>query len=121
MMNWLRELSRQRKSWLLKEWFRVCCSDDGVELDVIPPQGEAWRASIRWSEIQKVCIRAEDLELTEIHLLDPTGRYVIPVHASGACELWDELRRRKIIGREFVTLAIAVEKGIHCWTLDATI
>src|SRR6266852_3865874 len=44
----------------LREWFRVRVSDLGIHLDVSPPNRAAWQADIPWSEIVRVCYKAED-------------------------------------------------------------
>ena len=102
--------------------YHVHCDEDGVRLDVAPPVGQPWQASIRWSSITRVCVKVEDLWIKDLHVYssDHTERYTIPSQADGAAAIWSELERRGLIGSDFVALAMSAEKGVHCWPPDVT-
>jgi hypothetical protein len=101
----------------------VGCGDDGVRLDIVSRDGIAWRASFKWTSITRVCFEAKNLWISDIyiHTSDRIGCYAIPSDAEGADELWRTLEKRGLIDSAFAKLALAAEKGVHCYPLNTNL
>jgi hypothetical protein len=102
----------------LREWFRVRVSDLGIHLDVSPPNRAAWQANIAWSEIVRVCYKAEDGLISDGWYFFTKHRpesYVVPVEADGGQAVLDELLKRKLFDAELATRAACAVNESFCW------
>jgi hypothetical protein len=102
----------------ISTWFNVEFDDDRVSLDVRPPGGEAWTQGFRWADVERVCFKAEGLDLSDgIYVftsLRPES-FVIPTDATGGPELWAEIIRRGHFDATLAISAACADTGTFCW------
>ena len=118
LLNRLRRFRARRRPGPLDQWFHVRFDDDGVELDVEPPGGEAWSARFPWSSIERIVFKAEDLRTSDgIYVftsLRPES-FVVPTEADGGGALWAEILRRRLFDVELTIEASASMEGTFVW------
>jgi hypothetical protein len=102
----------------LRDWYHVRLSDSGIGLEVSPPGREAWQAEILWSDIVRVCFKAEDGLLSDGWYFFTRHRpesYAVPVEADGGEALLDELLKRKLFDAELAIRAASAIDEVFCW------
>ena len=101
----------------LKEWFKVAIDELGFSLDVRPPGGEPWTARILWSDVVRVCLKPEGLELSDgiyVFVRQRPESYVIPTEAEGGSELLFALADHGLFKHELIVEAMT-GSGLYCW------
>jgi hypothetical protein len=102
----------------VRDWFRVRVGESGIRLEVSPPDREAWEAEIRWSDIVRVCFKAEGGLLSDGWYFFTRHRpesYAVPVEADGGDVLLDELLKRKLFDAELAIRAACAIDEVFCW------
>src|SRR5437870_3385472 len=102
----------------LADWFHVSFDTRRIRLDVAPPGNAAWQEEFLWSEIVRVCFKAEDLSLSDGIYVFTTRRpesYVIPTEADGGPEFFDEILRRNLFNPTLALQALLADTGLFCW------
>jgi len=116
--KWLTSRWKRHATDPLSSWFLVRWDDTAVHVDVRPPGGDAWRASIQWEAITRVCFKAESYILSDgiyVFTRERAESYAIPMDAGGGHEFWDELLRRGLFDPELATRAMTAVDGVFCW------
>lgn len=104
------------------DWFFVEFDSSVVRLDVRPPGGAAWKAGFSWSDIQRVCFKAEDhLASDGIYVFTRVRpeSFAIPIEARGGQELWNEMIRRRLFDPELAIKAASAVGTLSCWPPDS--
>jgi hypothetical protein len=98
-------------------WFHVTSNDKGVNLDVAPPDKAAWKKSIPWTSVIRVCFKPGYPASDGIYIFtrERPESYAIPMDGSGGPQLWDELIRRNLFGAEQAIKAASATEGVLCW------
>ena len=102
----------------VSEWFTVQWDDDGVKLDVRPPGRRPWTAELGWSDIERVCLKAEDQTCSDGLYIFTSLRpesWVVPTEAKGGLAFLDELFKRKLFDAELAIQASSATEGLFCW------
>ena len=102
----------------LREWYHVRLSDSGISLDVSPPGRAAWQADILWSDIVRVCFKAEGGLQSDGWYVFTRNRpesYAVPVEADGGGALLDEFLNRKLFDAELAIRAASAIDELFCW------
>jgi len=102
----------------LREWYKVRLSDSGIRLEVSPPGRAAWQADILWSDIVRVCFKAEDFLQSDGWCVFTKHRpesYAVPVEADGGEALLGEFLTRKLFDAELAIRAASASDGLFCW------
>jgi hypothetical protein len=102
----------------LHEWYHVRLSDSGIHLEVSPPERAAWQADILWSDIVRVCFKAEGGLQSDGWYIFTRHRpesYAVPVEADGGEALLDELLKRKLFDAELAIRAASAIDELFCW------
>lgn len=118
MLRWLRSLTNRKSVPPLSEWFHVAWDSRSVNLDVHPPDSQQWRASFEWSDVTRVCFKAEDPWMSDGIYVFVSGRaesYAIPIEADGGARFWDEILNRGLFDSDLATDAIRAVEGVFCW------
>jgi hypothetical protein len=92
--------------------------DSGIRLEVSLPGRVPWQADIVWSNIVRVCYKAEDLGLSDgwyIFTRQRSESYAVPVEADGGEKLLDEFLKRKLFDAELAIRAASVIDELFCW------
>jgi hypothetical protein len=93
-------------------WFHVTFDEHGFTRRAQPLGAEAWADTVRWDEIERVCLQMEGLFGSDALYVFARGReasYAVPMEAEGAHELLDELIRRKLFEAELAITAASSE------------
>ncbi len=101
----------------LREWYFVRFDDSAIALQVNPPDGAAWEATIDWERIIRVCFKTGDwLESDEIYIFtdERPESYVIPTEAEGGQALWSKILARKLFDAELAIEAAATTNELFC-------
>jgi HEAT repeat protein len=83
----------------LREWYFVRFDDCAIALQVNPPDGTLWEATIPWERIIRICFKTGDwFESDEIYIFtdERSESYLIPTEAEDGKALWDEILERKL-------------------------
>ena len=98
-------------------WFHVTFNDKEVALDVAPPGKTAWKESIPWTSVIRVCFKPEFPESDGIYIFtrERPESYAIPMEGSGAPKLWDELVHRGLFSAKLAIKAASATEGVLCW------
>jgi hypothetical protein len=118
MPKWLRSWWKRQEPAPLSSWFLVRWDDANVHVDVRPPGRDAWRVSIPWEAITRVCFKAESYSLSDgiyVFTRERAESYAIPMDAGGGHEFWNELVRRRLFDAELAVRAMAAVDGVFCW------
>ena len=102
----------------LDEWFFVQFDDIEFTMEGHPPGGEAWKVSINWADIIRICFKPGDLfDQDEIYIFTKhrPESYVIPTEASGALKLWSEIIQRELFDAQLAIEAATKGEGLYCW------
>jgi hypothetical protein len=109
---------RRRKAPGLAEWFHVRWDTVAVHIDVSPPGRDSWSASFGWSSISRVCLKAEDMWVSDAVYVFTSQRpesYVIPTEADGGQGFWDEVLTRGLFDPDLAIKAVRASEGLYCW------
>lgn len=107
----------------LREWYFVSFDDSAIALQVNPPDGVAWKETIQWERIIRVCFKAGDWsESDEIYIFtdERAESYVIPTEADGGQALWCEILNRMLFDAEIAIEAATATNEIFCSPLKST-
>jgi hypothetical protein len=98
-------------------WFHVTFNDKEVTLDVAAPGKTAWKKSIPWTSIIRVCFKPEFPTSDGIYIFtrERPESYAIPMEGSGGPQLWDELIRRNLFSADLAIKAASSTEGVLCW------
>jgi len=106
----------------LSEWFSVAFDAETVSLSARPPGRKPWTQGFRWTDIERVCFKAEGLEASDgVYIftrLRPES-FVIPTEARGGSEFWAEVIRRGHFDPELAISAASSVSGTFCWPPEA--
>jgi len=100
------------------DWFRVICGDEAIQLDVRPPGGEAWDATIPVETVTRVCLELGDFLASDTIYLFVAGRaasYMIPTDCVGGAELSGYLVSQNLVNGEEWIAAMTSSEGLRCW------
>jgi hypothetical protein len=103
----------------VRHWFFVSFDDQSIDLRV--ESEHPWRATLRFDEIHRVCIKMEPgswLGVSHGLYIWVRGRensYAIPMDADASPALLKELTRRGLIPAELVIQAMGSSEGVFCW------
>lgn len=110
---------RRRPVLSLDKWFLVRFDDERVTLSARPPDGPPWEQSFKWSEVTRVCYKAEGALASDGVYVFTTQRpesFVIPVEAAGGAECWAEIVRRGLFPSSLaIKVASSSEEQLKCW------
>jgi hypothetical protein len=118
-LNKLTSLFKIHPSPDVSEWFTVQWDDKSVSLDARPPSRKPWTANFKWSDIQRVCFKAEDITCSDgicVFTSDRPESWVIPTEAKGGQDFLNELIERELFDAELLIKASCATEGIFCWT-----
>ena len=114
----LKSLFKGRPLPAVSDWFMVRWDENTVFLDVRPPSRKPWTAQFRWNDVERVCLKVEDLTCSDgIYVftsLRPES-WVIPTEAAGGLGFLDELIKRELFDAELAIKAAAATEGLFCW------
>ena len=102
----------------LDKWFAVEFDEETVRMDASPPGRKAWHQEFRWSDIERVCFKAEDLGMSDgIYVFTKTRpeSYVIPTEAKGGAQFWGEIIAKGLFDAELAVEAASATEGFFCW------
>ena len=102
----------------LDEWFFVTFDGERVSIRAEPPGKEAWSSEFTWRSVERVCFKAEGLDVSDGIYVFTSARpesYAIPIEAKGGAEFWDEILRRKLFDAELAIEAASATSGVFCW------
>ncbi len=102
----------------LDNWFAVKCGEEVIRIDASPPGGESWHQELRWVDIERVCFKAEGLDVSDglyIFTKIRPESYVIPLDAKGGDRLWAELIDKELFDADLAIEAASATEGIFCW------
>ena len=124
-MKWLKDLflppaaaPAATPNSLSLEWFQVRFDETLITLEVSPPNRPAWDAQIEWRRIIRICFKAGGWDNNdEVYLFtdERPESYLIPLIASGADALWDEIIRRGVFDAELAIKAASSIDKLFCW------
>lgn len=88
-----------------------------MDLEASPSGKEPWKASVRWTQITKVCFRASDLYSPDvIRIYIEEGKYFdIPMDAVGGFDLWDALIEKGLFDEDTASDLRFAENETRCW------
>ena|SRR5271157_4680136 len=120
----IRDLITGRMSQPVSAWFTVDFDESAVWLSARPPGRKPWAQSFRWSDIERVCFKAEGTSTSDtIYVftrLRPE-RFAVPTEAHGGAELWAEIIRRGHFGAELAFKAASSPSGAFWWPSEPTL
>jgi hypothetical protein len=98
-------------------WFHVTFDDKEVTLDVAPPGKAAWKKTIPWTSVIRVCFKPGYPASDGIYIFtrERPESYAIPMDGSGGPKLWDELIRRDLFSANLAIKAASATEGLLCW------
>jgi hypothetical protein len=103
----------------LESWLRIAFDDDGVRIAAAPPGGEAWEASFRWDEIERVCFEAVaelwERDTVYVFTRQRPESFVIPADIEEGQAVWQEIIRRGHFDAELAIKAVLEGPGLYCW------
>jgi hypothetical protein len=103
----------------LSEWFRVSFHDKEILLDVRPPGRTPWEAEVRWDKIIRIAFKTAEsfMDCDEIYIFtsERPESYLIPMEASGALELWNEMIKRGLFSAELAVKAASTCGRLFVW------
>lgn len=105
----------------LDQWYEVKFDDETVFLKAEPPGCEAWSQCFLWSEVERICFKAEGLEASDGIYVFTSQRpesFVIPTEAKGGAEFWSEVLDRGLFDAELAVRAASAVSGTFCWPDD---
>lgn len=101
------------------DWYTIEILDDGIRLDVRPPDRDAWEERILFKDVERVCYEAGDFLMSDTIYIFVRGRehsYAIPTEGEGGPELWGALVKAGLFdGRLAIEAATAEAGTILCW------
>lgn len=105
----------------LREWYSINFDNSAIALQVNPPDGVAWEATILWERIIQICFKTGDwFESDEIYIFtdERSESYLIPTEAQGGQELWYEILERKLFDPTLALEAATKTKELFCFSLE---
>jgi len=104
---------------LLASWFTVTFDERRVTILGGPPGVLPSEQSFHWSEVRRVCFKAEATVQSDEIFVFVSGRaqaYVIPTECAGGIEFWAELVGRGLFPQHLALMAAAAPDGTTlCW------
>lgn len=102
----------------LREWYSVCFDDSAIALQVNPPNGIAWKETIQWERIIRVCFQTGDWSESDVIYLFTDERpesYVIPTEAEGGQALWYKILEQELFDAELAIAAATTTNELFCF------
>ncbi len=102
----------------LDQWYEVKVDDEGVYISAEPHGRKPWSQQFRWDEVERVCFKAEGVDLSDGIYVFTSRRpesFVIPTEAKGGLEFWSEIIDRELFDAELAIEAASASSGIFCW------
>ena len=102
----------------VNEWFKVNFDDDVVKMQICPSGKPERNQKFRWTDVIRVCFKAEGLELSDAIYIFTNERpesYVIPMEAEGGGEFWNRILLKGLFDAELAIEAATSLDGLFCW------
>lgn len=118
LFRFIRDLLTGRMNRPLSEWFTVEFDSDLVRVAADPPGRKPWSEQFSWSDIERICFKAEDFTTSDgIYVftrLRPES-FAIPVEARGGQDFWSEIINRGLFDAELAIQAASSPSGTFWW------
>ena len=103
----------------IKEWFHVTFDDELINVNIEVPGKWEQKASIIWSEINRICFETGDFMSSDeiyIFISSRPESYLIPTEADGGADLWGEIIEHGLFDAELaIKAATSPEDSLFCW------
>lgn len=123
LLRFIRDVATGRTGRPVSEWFAVEFDSEVVRVAAEPPGRKPWSQQFRWSDIERICFKAEGLTTSDgIYVftrLRPES-FAIPIEARGGQEFWAEVIDRGLFDPELAIQAASSTGGTFCWPPEPT-
>lgn len=110
---------RRKPAPCLAEWFIVESDEIRVKISACPPGRDLWEQSFLWSEVTRICFKAEGFSASDGIYVFTSQRpesFVIPTEAKGGTEFWSQAVGRGLFPAELAIKAASSPEGTStCW------
>lgn len=107
-----------RRPGPVSDWFSVSFDAERVYLEAAPPGRTPWKQDFAWADVVRVCLKTEDLTLSDgLYIFTRTRpeSYVIPAEARGGAEFFSALMNRGLFDAELAIRAATTSGKVFCW------
>jgi hypothetical protein len=118
LLRFIRDLLTGRMGRPISDWFTVEFDEEVVRLSADAPGRRPWCQQFRWSDIERICFKAEGFDVSDgIYVftrLRPES-FVVPTEAAGGADFWAEVIHRGLFDAELAIQAAASPGGTFWW------
>jgi hypothetical protein len=118
LLRFIRDVVTGRASRPVSEWFAVEFDSNVVRVSAEPPGRKPWSQQFGWSDIERICFKAEGLATSDgIYVFTRlrSESFAIPIEASGGQEFWGEVISRGLFDPELAIQAASSPGGTFWW------
>ena len=118
MLRFIRDLLAGWTNKSISQWFTVEFDAEVVRLNAAPPGRDPWAQEFCWSDVERVCFKAEDLGVSDgiyVFTRQRAESFAIPTEATGGSEFWGEILARGLFDAELAITAASSPGGTFVW------